>query len=90
MKEAWLRAAADFDNYRKRVRREVDEARRAGREDLLKAVLPVFDNLERALQHADRTIYGDEFRPWSDSDAAREGLRAAGYTGTHAPMSTGA
>ena len=54
MKDAWLRSAADFDNFRKRARRELDEARRGGREDLLKAVLPVFDNLERAIQSAKR------------------------------------
>ena len=55
MKEAWLRAAADFDNFRKRSRKELEDARRSGREDLLRAVLPVFDNLERAIQSAQRT-----------------------------------
>ncbi len=54
MKEAWLRSAADFDNFRKRTRRELEDARRAGREDLLKTLLPVFDNLERAIQSAQR------------------------------------
>jgi len=49
MKEAWLRTAAEFDNFRKRTRRELDEARRSGREDLVRSLLPVFDNLERAL-----------------------------------------
>src|SRR5579871_4185851 len=47
MKENWLRSAADFDNFRKRTRKELDDARRGGREDLLRALLPVFDNLER-------------------------------------------
>ena len=42
------RSAADFDNVRKRSRKEVDDAKKAGREDLLKELLPVFDNLERA------------------------------------------
>ena len=55
MKDAWIRSAADFDNFRKRTRKEVDEARRNGREDLLRAVLPVFDNLERAIQSALRS-----------------------------------
>jgi molecular chaperone GrpE len=50
-KEAWLRTAADF---RKRTRKELDDARKSGREDLLRALLPVFDNLERALQSAQR------------------------------------
>jgi len=55
MKDAWMRSAADFDNFRKRTRKELEEARRTGREDLLRAVLPVFDNLERAIQSALRT-----------------------------------
>jgi molecular chaperone GrpE len=53
-KEAWLRTAADFDNFRKRTRKELEDARRGGREDLLRSLLPVFDNLERALQSAQR------------------------------------
>ena len=55
MKDAWMRSAADFDNFRKRTRKELEEARRTGREDLLRAVLPVFDNLERAIQSALRS-----------------------------------
>jgi molecular chaperone GrpE len=55
MKDAWMRSAADFDNFRKRTRKEIEDARRTGREDLLRAVLPVFDNLERAIQSALRT-----------------------------------
>jgi molecular chaperone GrpE len=54
MKDALLRTAADFDNFRKRSRREIEDAKRNGREDLLKAILPVFDNLERAIQSAGR------------------------------------
>jgi molecular chaperone GrpE len=50
MKDAWMRTAADFDNFRKRTRREVEDARKAGREELLKELLPVFDNLSRAEQ----------------------------------------
>jgi molecular chaperone GrpE len=52
LKDAWMRTAADFDNFRKRTRREIDDARRGGREDLLKEMLPVFDNLERGMQSA--------------------------------------
>jgi molecular chaperone GrpE len=52
LKEAWMRTAADFDNFRKRARRELDDARKAGREELLKELLPVFDNLERGIQSA--------------------------------------
>jgi molecular chaperone GrpE len=49
MKDAWVRTAADFDNFRKRTRRELEDARKGGREELLKDLLPVFDNLERAV-----------------------------------------
>jgi len=52
-REQLLRTAADFENYRKRTRREVDDAQRRGRETAIKDLLPVFDNLERATAHAD-------------------------------------
>lgn len=51
MKEKWMRTAADFDNYRKRSRREVGEAELKARGSLLSDLLPVFDNLERATAH---------------------------------------
>jgi molecular chaperone GrpE len=66
LKDAWLRTAADFDNFRKRSRRELEDARRGGREDLLRALLPIFDNLERAIQSAQRT---------SDVKAMADGLK---------------
>jgi molecular chaperone GrpE len=47
-----LRTAADFDNFRKRSRRELIDAEQRGRDELLKELLPVFDNLERAQEHA--------------------------------------
>ncbi len=47
-REQLLRTAADFDNFRKRSRREAEEAQRRGIEKALKELLPVFDNLERA------------------------------------------
>lgn len=52
IKDQLLRTAADFDNYRKRTRREIEDAERRGREELLRDLLPVFDNLERAVAHA--------------------------------------
>jgi molecular chaperone GrpE len=47
-----LRVAADFDNFKKRSRREIADAVKISREDLLRDLLPVFDNLERASAHA--------------------------------------
>lgn len=54
LKDMLVRTAADFDNFRKRTKRELDDARRSGRDDLLKDLLPVFDNLERAIQSAQK------------------------------------
>lgn len=48
-RERLLRTAAEFDNFRKRARRDVEDAEKRGRERLLNELLPVFDNLERAL-----------------------------------------
>jgi molecular chaperone GrpE len=53
LKEQLLRTAADFDNYRKRARREIEEARLRGKDDAVRDVLPVFDNLERAVSAAE-------------------------------------
>jgi molecular chaperone GrpE len=47
-----LRTAADFDNYRKRVMREQERMRQTAAESLMRDLLPVLDNLERALEHA--------------------------------------
>lgn len=52
IRDQLLRTAADFDNFRKRSRREVSDAAERGREEILKELLPVFDNLERAAEHA--------------------------------------
>lgn len=47
-----LRLAAEFDNYKKRMERERDVARAYANEGLLERLLPVVDNLERALAAA--------------------------------------
>jgi molecular chaperone GrpE len=52
VRDQLLRTAADFDNYRKRSRREAQDLERRAREDMLRDLLPVFDDLERAAQHA--------------------------------------
>ena len=54
LRDQLLRTAADFDNFRKRSRKEIREAEIQGREDLIRELLPVFDNLERAGQHAEK------------------------------------
>ena len=52
-KDQLLRTAADFDNFKKRTRRDLTDAERRGREEFLKELLPVFDNLERAVAHTE-------------------------------------
>ncbi len=47
--DRWKRAAADFDNYRKRVARERAELVTLANERLVKELLPILDDLERAL-----------------------------------------
>ncbi|MBI5068867.1 MAG: nucleotide exchange factor GrpE [Deltaproteobacteria bacterium] len=47
-----LRAVADLENYRKRVQREKEELERFANERILKDILPVVDNLDRALAAA--------------------------------------
>lgn len=52
LKDQLIRLAADFQNFRKRATRELDEARRYGSEKVVLGLLPVLDNLERAVAHA--------------------------------------
>ncbi len=66
LRDQLLRTAADFDNFRKRARRDVQEAERRGREELLRELLPVFDNLERASAHTENA---------TDVQALADGIR---------------
>ncbi len=50
--DRWVRAAADLENYRKRSQREREEIQKYGVEKLVKDLLPVLDNLDRALAAA--------------------------------------
>ena len=49
MRETVLRERAELDNQRKRLQRDLDQARRFANEKLLGELLPVLDNLERGL-----------------------------------------
>jgi len=49
--DRYLRLAAEFENYKKRAQKDQDEYRKYSNERLLKELLPVLDNLQRALQH---------------------------------------
>ena len=49
LKDKWLRASADFDNYRKRINKEKVEWREFAQEEIIAELLPVLDNFDRAL-----------------------------------------
>lgn len=51
LKDRWLRDRADVENIKRRAVREKQDAVRFGSEALLKDLLPVIDNLHRALAH---------------------------------------
>ncbi|ETK30506.1 nucleotide exchange factor GrpE [Microbispora sp. ATCC PTA-5024] len=51
--DRWLRAVAEVDNVRKRATRDVDRARRDERARVAAEWLPVVDNLDLALRHAE-------------------------------------
>jgi molecular chaperone GrpE len=53
--QKYLRLAADFENYKKRLAKEKADVIAFGNEELIKALLNVLDNLERAINHADET-----------------------------------
>lgn len=50
--ERWLRERADTENVKKRAARERTEAVRFGTEALMRDLVPIVDNLERAVRHA--------------------------------------
>lgn len=52
LRERLMLSAADFENAKKRLTRERDEFVKFSQENILKEILPVVDNFERALAHA--------------------------------------
>ena len=47
--DSYLRLAADYDNFRKRTAKEKEQSYSNGKADAVEKLLPVYDNLERAL-----------------------------------------
>jgi len=50
-KDGWMRSQAEFQNYRKRIERDNEMMYATMKGDIIKKVLPVLDDLERALQN---------------------------------------
>ena len=79
MKDKYLRLSAEFDNYRKRTMKEKAELILNGGEKAFKAILPVIDDMERALATMQKA---------TDVDAVKEGvdlivISASGKSGLH-------
>jgi molecular chaperone GrpE len=55
LKERLLYQQADFENFKKLKAKEKQDALKYGNETLVKELLPVIDNLERAVEHASKT-----------------------------------
>lgn len=53
LKDQLLRHRAEFDNYRKRMAREAERLRKTASASLVRDLLPVVDNLERAFDHVE-------------------------------------
>jgi molecular chaperone GrpE len=57
-----LRVQAELENYRRRARREMEDERRYANLPLIRELLPVLDNLQRAIQAAEKTAEADSLR----------------------------
>ena len=55
---SWQRAAADFQNYKRRVEQEREELARIANAALIINMLPLLDDMERALQNVDTRLAG--------------------------------
>ncbi len=55
-RERYLRLYAEFENYKKRVQKDKEEMLKYGTEPLLQELLTVLDNLEMAIQHAEKEV----------------------------------
>jgi len=66
LNDKYLRISAEYDNYRKRTLKEKMDIIKSGGEDVLKNILPVLDNFERALKSLDEA---------EDFDALTDGVK---------------
>ncbi len=65
--DKYIRLFAEFDNYKKRVARDQNEFSKFANEKLLRELLPVMDNLERALKHSDGS--NEDIKSWVEGVA---------------------
>ena len=65
LKDKWLRSVAEFENYRKRTLKERAELILNGGEKFITAILPILDDMERAIANSEKT---------DDPKVLREGM----------------
>ena len=65
LKDKWLRSVAEFENYRKRTLKERAVLILNGGEKFITAILPILDDMERAIENGKKT---------DDPDVLREGI----------------
>ncbi len=65
LKDKWLRSVAEFENYRKRTLKERAELILNGGEKVITAILPILDDMERAIENGAKT---------EDPEVLREGM----------------
>ncbi len=66
LKDKYLRSVAEFDNYRKRTLKEKAELILNGSEKAVQAILPIIDDMERALANSEKT---------EDAEVLKEGMK---------------
>ena len=66
LKDKYLRSVAEFDNYRKRTLKEKTELILNGSEKAVQAFLPIVDDMERAIESAEKT---------DDAEVLKEGMK---------------
>jgi molecular chaperone GrpE len=65
LKDKWLRSVAEFENYRKRTLKERAELILNGGEKVITSILPILDDMERAIENGTKT---------DDPEVLREGM----------------
>jgi molecular chaperone GrpE len=55
LKDGYARKVAEFDNYKRRIARDLESSRLTANRDLILDILPVFDNFSRALSAAEKS-----------------------------------
>jgi molecular chaperone GrpE len=66
LNDKYLRLAADFDNYRKRAEKEIGEIITYAGEEVIKKILPILDDIERAINNGENN---------KNKDSLNEGLK---------------